>query len=365
MELEVETKFAPAIVLESLKAYQSSNTREVKRVTRNLNGLSKDDKAALTRKPEEQVRVMEEAVQTNLQFLGKLKDLIEKTTVKADALPGLDAGAPSAKTVQTLLQLFVREWSEEGLQERSECFERLLTALDKHLGSQRDQSGAPKPRVLIPYSQLARVPFEVQKRGYQCEACEGRPLYFFGGELVRQQFTSKESQCIQPYVSNTCNRVKAEDNVRRIQMPEVDVTEFPTVRFGELVQLYDTAAARGSFDGVLTSFALDSSPNVLRFIRTVAHCTRPGGMWANFGPLAYDSEHDESNGSGMELSWEELKYAISHFFEIQEESVVEAFHAQNAMSMMQLQFCCVYFSAVRNTTPAEGIGETASPAEGK
>lgn len=345
----------------AIKAYRNHANREVQRVNRNLRGLSQDDTDSLTRKPDEQVRVMEEAVKTNLGFLEKLTEVIQQTKGKV-ALPATDYENASEKVVQDVLQTFVREWSEEGLQERSECYDRLLGALDATLGTQRDSSASsagstPAPRVLCPGAHLARIPFEVARRGYQCEACEARPLLFFGSELVRNHFGEDGSITIQPFVLNTCNRFKAEDHVRKISLPQVAVPSLPPMHFGPLVKLYDKADARSSFDAVLTEFCLDTSSNVLRFIRTVAHVVRPGGLWANFGPLAYETDHDDGRGQGMELSWEELKYALSHFFEVQEEEFLDSYHASNAESMMQLQYSCIYFKAIRNEKVSEGIGD--------
>mmetsp|Transcript_40982 Transcript_40982/g.112696 ORF Transcript_40982/g.112696 Transcript_40982/m.112696 type:complete len:361 (-) Transcript_40982:111-1193(-) len=360
--MEAAWRWNPAIHMEAIRAFREHSRREIARVERNLTGLSQDDQASLVRKPEEQVRVMNEAMATNLVFLDKIVDLVKQ----AEVAGGTDRrgvanlqGAPSSKSVQHLLQMFVREWSEEGLKERSDCFNRLLGALENHLGSQRDQaqvSGTAPPCVLCPGAQLGRLSYEIASRGFECKACEARALMYFGSELIRS--AAKGSFCIQPFVLGTCNRFKAEDNVRRFPMPDVEGPSIPLTTFGDFAQLYDSADVRSTVDGVITAFALDATPNVLRFIRTVAHVLRPGGLWANFGPLAYDADHDEAHGQGMELSWEELRHALSHFFEVREDTFVDAFYASNMESMMQMQFSCLYFSAVRNTTLAAGIGES-------
>ena len=71
-----------------------------------------------------------------------------------------------------------------------------------------------------------------------------------------------------------------------VAIPDVDIAEgtLPPVRFGDFVRLYDTANARGNFDAMLTAFALDTSSNIFRYVRTAAHVIRSGGLWANFGP---------------------------------------------------------------------------------
>lgn len=298
----------------------------------------------------------------NQAFLSKLGELIEEVPAPHDGRSPLE-GAPSSKQVQMLLQTFTREWSAEGLQERAECNNKLLGALEAHLKQTREaatSSGAPAPRVLVPGCSLGRLPFDIQCRGYRCDASEGRALQYFGAELVRRTAGQREVYRIQPFALSTCNRFKRDDHIRTTPIPEVPVPpgSLPEIRFGDFLQLCDTASDRAAYDALVTAFTLDASSNVLRFVRTVAHCVRPGGLWTNFGPLAYESEHDEGHGHGIELSWEELRHAISHFFEVQEEEFVESTLAANGESMMQIQYSCIFFKAVRNDTEAAGIGAT-------
>uniref|UniRef100_A0A6U8XGW3 carnosine N-methyltransferase n=1 Tax=Zooxanthella nutricula TaxID=1333877 RepID=A0A6U8XGW3_9DINO len=350
--------WSPQIYTDVVRAYGNHSVREVDRVKRNLFGLSDDDKAELIWKPEDQVGKMKDAVCANLAFLAKLSEAIQK----APALQGGDAPT-GVKPVQTLLQTLTREWSAEGAEERRECFERLLGALDSHLQAKAEEAataGTARPRVLCPGASLGRLAFEVQQRGYESVGCEARVLNYFTCEFIRQQGATPEAHRIQPYALSTCNRFRREDHIRPTPVPDVAIegSAFPQVRFGDFTRLYDEATERGAFDAVLTAFAVDSSPNIFRFVRTVAHVLRPGGVWANFGPLAYDTDHDEGHGHGVELSWEELRHAVSHFFDVKEEDFVDAFDAANAESMMQIQYNCVFFKAVRNSTPAVGIGGT-------
>jgi len=353
-------------LLKTIRTYAEHSHGEVHRVNRNLTGLSDGDQATLTWRAEDQVQKMKEAVSANLEFLGNIGNFIREVQAsgllsRLDEQP--DCMPQGSKAIQNLLQMFVREWSSEGLEERRECFEKLLGSLESHLRPQLHQakfSGASAPKVLCPGVHLGRLFFEVLARGYAAEACENRPLLFVGGEFVRKQCTQREVSRIQPFVLQTCNRFHAEDHIRVVAIPDVDIAEgtLPPVRFGDFVRLYDTANARGSFDAMLTAFALDTSSNIIRYVRTAAHVIRPGGLWANFGPLAYDTDNDEAHDHGVELSWEELSYAVSHFFEIQEQEFVSAFHASNEKSMMQIQYSCIFFKAVRNDKPSPGVGGT-------
>eukprot|EP00931_Biecheleriopsis_adriatica_P112580 TRINITY_DN8723_c0_g1_i1.p1 TRINITY_DN8723_c0_g1~~TRINITY_DN8723_c0_g1_i1.p1 ORF type:complete len:366 (+),score=88.21 TRINITY_DN8723_c0_g1_i1:75-1172(+) len=350
---------AAATCLENLRQYAEYTTREISRVKRNLEGLSDDDKASLVKRPEEQVKAMEESIAATAVVLEKLAELLRKE----QAMQSKEESAPTRpaigiKPVTTLLQTLVREWSADGLEERKECFDKVLGALDTHLKDKQGKSEAP-PRVMIPGCSVGRLAFEVASMGYSVEACDARAMSWFGMELMRQTGQPK-ALCPQPFAVNTCNRLKYMDNHRVTAMPDVAITEscLPQQRFGDFARLYDKAEEKEKFDCLLTAYAVDLAPNVFRFVRTAAHLVKPGGLWANFGPLCYDADHEESLSHGLELSWEELKYAISHFFEVQEEEWVNALHAQNALSLMQMQYTCIYFKAIRNTTPAPGIGES-------
>ncbi|KAI9833981.1 MAG: hypothetical protein M1826_005886 [Phylliscum demangeonii] len=82
---------------------------------------------------------------------------------------------------------------------------------------------------------------------------------------------------------------------------------------------YGDGHAAGRRDAVCTVFFIDTAPNFLRYIETVRHCLKPGGLWINVGPLFWhyraddpganlperDGDHDRAgygagSGSGME-----------------------------------------------------------------
>ncbi|CAE8583444.1 unnamed protein product [Polarella glacialis] len=344
---------------EMLKHYQDFAQRELARVQRNLLGLSDDDKASLVNQPEVQVQQMEAAMAANTAVLDKLTGLMQRAANEGRDLSG--AAPVGGKPVQVLLQTLVREWAADGLEERQECLEKLLGALEAHRAATTSlglRTSTSPFRVMIPGSSVGRLAFEAQARGCEVESCEARLLHFFGSELIRE---NGALECLrpQPFVLGTCNRLCFQDHVRSTPMPDAEVKEgsLSVPQFGEFIHLYDRASAKDNFDALLTSFSLDVSSNIFRFVRTVAHVVRPGGLWANFGPLAYDTHYEEADDHSRELSWEELRYAVSKFFDIQEEDFVDSLHCADAKSLMQMQYSCVYFKAVRNENPASGIGE--------
>jgi len=342
----------------AIKAYTDQQRREIDRVRRNLRGLSNDDKASLIWAPESQVQAVEEAIDKNVAFLEKIAALMREYQAGASVKPDenqLDCGLPP-KAVQNLLNTFVREWSEEGLAERQECYRMLLDALRQYATPGTAQQD--KARVLVLGSKLSRLLFEVQASGFPCEGVEGKPLMYFGSEFVRREFSKREAHVIQPFAANTCNRLNKGDHVRTVPMPEVDVgaNALPPVTFGNFLQVFDSPETRASRDAAVTAFTLDTSFNVLRFVRTVAHVVRPGGLWTNFGPLFFGTDDDEAHGHGVELSGEELRRAVSYFFDVKEWKFVSAMHASNGRCLMQIEYTCIFFAVVRNEVPSRGIG---------
>eukprot|EP00931_Biecheleriopsis_adriatica_P112581 TRINITY_DN8723_c0_g2_i1.p1 TRINITY_DN8723_c0_g2~~TRINITY_DN8723_c0_g2_i1.p1 ORF type:complete len:364 (+),score=92.89 TRINITY_DN8723_c0_g2_i1:75-1166(+) len=350
--------------LEDLRHYKEYCDREIERVRSNLNSLSEDDKASLVKKPEEQVKAMREGVEANMQLLDQLAKLLREEGAAADAEASSkeETSAARFKAVQVLLQTFVREWSAEGMEERSSGFSRLLGTLESHRASKEKETGSKAVmRVAVTANSLGRLAFEVSCRGFSCEACDGHALNWYGTELIRKCSDEPERLRPQPFVLCTLNRLKYADNHRVAAMPDLSIKEgsLPYQRYGDFTTLYAVAEAKDSFDALVTSFAIDLSPSAFRFVRIAAHVVKPGGLWTNFGPMSYEArvERDRADQGtfGLELSWEELKYAMSHFFDVEEEEWVNAFLAQNSRSLMQTQLTCIYFKAVRNTTPAPPI----------
>lgn len=103
---------------------------------------------------------------------------------------------------------------------------------------------------------------------------------------------------------------------------------------GEFVEVYWDQEQQ--WDGILTSFFIDTAKNILLYIRTIARILRPGGLWANLGPLLYhfaEMPHEVS----IELSWEEVRSVIQRYFTIVKEESKDAYYTTNYNSMMQVR----------------------------
>lgn len=70
-----------------------------------------------------------------------------------------------------------------------------------------------------------------------------------------------------------------------------------TIQSGDFLSVYSPQSSistpRGytenSFDGIVTSFFLDTGTDLIDYLLTLHHLLRPGGIWVNSGPLHYHS----------------------------------------------------------------------------
>merc|ERR1719382_2188582 len=99
---------------------------------------------------------------------------------------------------------------------------------------------------------------------------------------------------------------------------------------GEFVEVY--MPQEREWDSVLTCFFLDTANNVFLYIRTIAMILRPGGLWANLGPLLYHYAESPRSVS-IELSWEEVKPAIQRYFDFKEEEVRGVLHNERGRAV--------------------------------
>eukprot|EP00922_Rhytidocystis_sp_ex-Travisia-forbesii_P052557 GHVS01077963.1.p1 GENE.GHVS01077963.1~~GHVS01077963.1.p1 ORF type:complete len:307 (+),score=40.28 GHVS01077963.1:125-922(+) len=261
--------------------------------------------------------------------------------------------AKNLSKVRSTLRQFVRDWSEAGAAEREAAYGPLLSALERYLPV---EDKLCPPRILCPGSGLGRLPFEVVRRGYGSQGNEFSYFMLLGSNFVLNYGMTPRMFTLQPYCLSTSNRKGCNDHLREVYIPDTRPGDWvsPETDFsmcaGEFVEVYCNQVA--AWDGVLTCFFIDTAKNVLLYIQTIAHIIRPGGMWANFGPLLYHYAEMPDEMS-IELSWEELRTVVSQYFEIKEEEWRQSFYTTNEMSMMQVLYNCVFFVGIRNSVLVE------------
>lgn len=282
--------------------------------------------------------------------------------------PGFQQDYGNVSKARSTLRQFVRDWSVEGAEERDRCYGPLIKSLLEHVplasGARRPNG---MPRVLTPGSGLGRLTFEAAMRGYFAEGNEFSYHMLVGTAWVLQQDGPPLNTTIYPFVLDTRDRKGIKDHLRGYRIPDVvpgSYCEDPrgfggiSMRSGEFAEVYADQA--GEWDAVLTAFFLDTAHNVFLYIRVLATILRPGGLWANLGPLLW---HYSPDGGGsydtvsVELSWDEVRPAVEQYFEIKELCRQDALYTDSGHSWKKKVYHCLFFSAVRNNTPVSGTSK--------
>lgn len=340
-------------VLKSFHSYEKDLLPEIARRERHINQIPEEQRKrlpphVLQHKFDEQ----RACVKANQLFYTKML-----VTGGNNTVPKRSHLAHNASKVRSCLHQCAREWSAEGADERASCFNPMLDELKKHLNIQS--------LVLCPGAGLGRLPVEIVRAGFRCEANEFSYQMLLLGDYVMNRLTKVESQVIHPWIDNSCNVKCCTDITRGVRIPDMipsDLSEgMEDVQLrmvaGEFIEVFSKDLEK--FDGVTTCFFIDTAPNVFEYIQTIYNCLKPGGVWVNHGPLLwhwhspeYSSQPRNTRGidnrynESIELSYDELKQIVlSYGFTIQTESWHQCTYSSDPRSMKPTLYDTVLFTA--------------------
>lgn len=323
---------------------------------------------------------------------------------QADALAGpapknnVPKQKPSSdhmEKLSSILRQSTREWSKEGELERSQSFGPLLHALEETFP---DKSKRSELRVLVPGCGLCRLPWEIAKRGFRCEANEYTYFMLLPARAILSSERPGQHQ-IFPWATEPKNAISADLQCREVLVPDVDpnsLTPGPgepmllTLSAGSWLEIYGGKKDKHAWNAIVTCFFIDTASNVLSYLQHIADLLVKGGTWINLGPLLYHygtadqksarvAQHfrtvysgngtqkaelmvEQSEGPGdahkhqaeadsgsIELSYEELKGAMPAFgFRMIEEKLnIHCSYSQDQQSLKQRTYQCVYFKCVK------------------
>lgn len=171
----------------------------------------------------------------------------------------------------------------------------------------------------------------------------------FASHFILNRAPGKYHTTIYPYIHQTCNNRKSEDQVRSVVIPDVDPTDVPpnlnfSMAAGDFLEIY---TEEDSWDCVVTCYFIDTAHNVIAYIENISKILKPGGYWINLGPLLYHFS-DMVNEWSVELSYEDIRrITTDHFkFEIlKEDTSIPSGYIENERSMLKLLYNNVFFVA--------------------
>lgn len=215
---------------------------------------------------------------------------------------------------RSTIRQFYRDWSAEGAREREACFGPVLRAISAEQEA-RGPEHAPL-KILVPGAGLGRLVFELCMGGYEAEGNEISYHQLLASSYILNCCKSAGQHTIHPWIHTFSNHRSRANHLRGYTVPDVHcataLTEAEqTRRIGtmsmsaaDFLCLYAEEDRAAAYDVVATVFFLDTAPNLIRYLETIFHCLKPGGILVNIGPLLWHfegrvwdrDEHDDGDG---------------------------------------------------------------------
>uniref|UniRef100_A0A0K0DP31 carnosine N-methyltransferase n=1 Tax=Angiostrongylus cantonensis TaxID=6313 RepID=A0A0K0DP31_ANGCA len=245
-----------------------------------------------------------------------------------------------SKVLSTLRQI-VREWSSQGKAERDATFTPVLDVVRQRYPS---VSARGSVKIMVPGSGLGRLAFDLAKEGFRVEGNE-----FSMVMLMTSSFLL--NACYEVFLKLICLFSICFNDYRRkmsILFTRTSWIKAPSnfcMIAGDFLEVMLSRTC--DFDCVVTAWFIDTAKNIIDYIETIYRILKAGGLWVNVGPLTYHYE-DMLDEISIELPYEEVMRIVRLTgFEIEKEERIVTYYTRNHMSMLQNQYTCAFFVAVK------------------
>ncbi|KAK0447258.1 N2227-like protein-domain-containing protein [Armillaria borealis] len=260
--------------------------------------------------------------------------------------------------LRSTLKQFVRDWSEEGKEEREACYGPMKDALLHHFASSSDED-RKKLRVLIPGAGLGRLAYDVAKLGFACQGNEFSHYMLLASFFILNRTDEIKKYTIYPYVHSFSNVYSRSTMLRAISIPDVLPSDLPpgsdfSLVAGDFEEIYGSEVDEGEephsgqWNAILTCFFIDTAKNIVNYMRIIHRILAPGGVWINLGPLLWHFENNNTNDPSVELDLEEVKaLARTIGFELRNESTVDTTYTNNSEGMLGYVYHAAFWTATK------------------
>jgi SAM-dependent methyltransferase len=216
---------------------------------------------------------------------------------------------------RSTIRQFYRDWSAQGAREREASFGPVIRAI----GAEQEARGPDHPplKVLVPGAGLGRLVFELCRSGYETEGNEISYHQLLASSYVLNCCQRADQHTIYPWIHTFSNHRSRANHLRSYPVPDVHcATELAeteqkrrvgtmSMSAADFLCLYAQEERAAAYDVVATVFFLDTAPNLIRYLETIFHCLKPGGVLVNIGPLlwhfegrVWDRDEHEDGGEG-------------------------------------------------------------------
>ncbi|KAF8812835.1 N2227-domain-containing protein [Phlegmacium glaucopus] len=259
--------------------------------------------------------------------------------------------------LRSTLKQFVRDWSEEGMQERELCYKPMKDALIEYFATVAPEARRDL-RVLVPGVGLGRLAYDVAKLGFACQGNEFSHYMLLSSYFILNKTNEINKYTFYPYVHSFSNILNKQSILRTISIPDVLPSDLPrgsnfSLVAGDFEEIYGSEShpdepQSGQWDAIMTCFFIDTAKNIVNYLRIIHRILAPGGVWINLGPLLWHWENNNTNDPSVELDLEEVKnLARTIGFELSNERTIDTTYTSNAQSMLGYVYHAAFWTATK------------------
>lgn len=313
------------VLKNTLLSYQQYSEIIPYYMTKNYESIDSKYLSKLSFNYKDKVEKVREGIKTNQFFFYKLAcvygNQFDKAEINENELKYyVDTESPYLRGM--FLSILVREWADEGKEERDISYGQVLQELKKYFNYEDEKIMEKNVKILVPGSSCSRLIYELAKVGFKVEGIEDSYLYILASDYLFNFSTKNELQIV-PRIHSFCSSYTEESVLRKHLIPNVDIkNDLTNVKEGDMTLLQGDFISkykdkRELFDAVITVFGTESTNNIIIFVETVYNLLKKGGVWINFGCL---NGFGGENRVGYNLTWDELKQVIINYgFEFKRE----------------------------------------------
>ncbi|CAB0007354.1 unnamed protein product [Nesidiocoris tenuis] len=356
-------------IIQAFKSYKTFANNLVLRRLSYIETLPETQQTALSR--------YKTSLQEILKCVALNHQIIEMITEDADSMfenplnhsnnfriPRPKVTLSDVDKVQVTLKQIYRDWTDDGVIERIQCYQPILDELEElfpsSLSEQKNSKWSRSDlNVLVPGAGLGRLAFEIATLGFSCEGNEFSLYMLFASNFILNKCPDVKLHKIYPWVMSCDNNLSSDSLLASVVFPDVNPTNLNEInsdgrRFsmvaGDFLEVYQK---ENEWDCVATCFFIDCANNVCTFIEKIFTILKPGGFWINLGPLQYHFSNSTEEES-IEPTFEDVKLIIESagFKLLRETTKLPTLYCQNRRSMLKQHYESVFFTCEKPNSPS-------------
>ena len=257
------------LILDIFFNYKEDSLKDVDKMENDFKSIGDKYLSYLSFDYTTRINKIKQGILTNEKFLldivNKYKNNHSKNTTKFNSSKRLI----EINKLRSTLKLFIRDWTNEGKKERDITYNPIITEMKKYFSNFKDK------KILVPGAGLCRLAFEIAKLGVFVDAIEVSYYMLICSDFIFNSNLTLNKYQIQPLI-HSFNCLKNENDPFQIfNFPDENINEIMNrndfgklnIIPGDFILSYKDKI--NCYDGVITSFFLDTANNIIQFIEII------------------------------------------------------------------------------------------------